>query len=48
MHRLLLGQDITKEVMKGLTDELDAAKKAIEDSFSNIMQGPTCRKHGIS
>ena len=30
------GQDITKEVMQGLKDELDLAKKAIEDSFGTI------------
>lgn len=27
------GQDITKEVLKGLTAELDASKKALQDSF---------------
>ncbi len=34
------GQDITKEIMKGLTKELDAAKKAIEDSFSIVNTRP--------
>ncbi|MBS1654900.1 MAG: DUF4403 family protein, partial [Bacteroidetes bacterium] len=30
------GQDITNEVMKGLKDELDGAKKAIDDSFGVV------------
>jgi hypothetical protein len=34
------GQDITAEVMKGLKEELDAAKKAIEDSFRIVNTRP--------
>ena len=34
------GQDITNEVMNGLKDELDAAKKAIEDSFRIVNTRP--------
>jgi len=34
------GQDITGEVMKGLVAELDAAKKAIEDSFRVVNTRP--------
>jgi len=30
------GQDITKQVMKGLTAELDAAKKDLEKSYSSV------------
>ena len=32
----VFGVDITNQVMKGLKDELDAAKKAIEDSFGVV------------
>jgi hypothetical protein len=34
------GQDITNEVMKGLKAELDASKKAMEDSFSAVNLRP--------
>jgi hypothetical protein len=34
------GQDITNEVMKGLKAELDASKKAMEDSFSALNLRP--------
>ena len=34
------GQDITKEVMNGLKAELDAAKKALEDSFRVVNTRP--------
>jgi hypothetical protein len=34
------GQDITKTVIDGLKKELDASKKAMEDSFSNINLRP--------
>lgn len=34
------GQDITKEVMKGLKEELDISKKAMEDSFSAVNLKP--------
>lgn len=34
------GQDITKQVLDGLKEELDAAKKAIEDSFSIVNTRP--------
>lgn len=34
------GQDITKEVLNGLKEELDAAKKAIEDSFKIVNTRP--------
>lgn len=34
------GQDITSEVMNGLKEELDAAKKAIEDSFRIVNTRP--------
>lgn len=34
------GQDITKEVMNGLKAELDASKKAMEDSFSALNLRP--------
>src|SRR5215204_2043925 len=32
----IFGADITSQVMKGLKDELDLAKKAIEDSFGVV------------
>jgi hypothetical protein len=34
------GQDVTNSVMKGLKEELDAAKKAIEDSFRLVNTRP--------
>ncbi len=34
------GQDITKQVMKGLTAELDAAKKDLEKSYGNVDMKP--------
>lgn len=34
------GQDITKDVMTGLKAELDASKKAMEDSFGNLNLRP--------
>jgi hypothetical protein len=34
------GQDITSEVMKGLKEELDASKKSMEQSYSNINLRP--------
>ena len=34
------GQDVTNEVMKGLKAELDASRKAMQDSFGNINLRP--------
>jgi hypothetical protein len=34
------GQDVTKEVLNGLKNELDASRKAMQDSFGNINLRP--------